>query len=155
VLYAVEQGMSESAAGLTLSAVSLGAALGRVGLGWLSDRRGDESLGLTAAMLALSAAAYGVIALGAPPAIIIGAVLAGTVGWSWPGTFTHGVVRRAPEAPAWAVGVMMAGLFGGAAAGPLVVGLLADRHDFGLAWAFCAACALAAGAATLAAARRQ
>jgi MFS family permease len=154
VLYAVHEGISEAAAGLTLAAVSLGAAVSRVGLGVLIDRGvGGEPLALSARMLAVSSAAYLILAIGSPLAIVAGAVLAGIVGWAWPGVFTLAVVERAPRAPAWAVGVMMAGLFAGAVAGPLVVGLLADAERFGVAWGLCAALALAAGLVTRHAAR--
>ena len=63
------------------------------------------------------------------------------------------VVQRSPDAPAWAVGVMMAGLFAGAVAGPLVVGLLARADHFTAAWIMCSAFALLA-AATIVATRR-
>ena len=45
----------------------------------------------------------------------------------------------------WAVGVMMSGLFAGAVAGPLGVGLLAEHGSFAAAWSLCAALALLAG----------
>ena len=54
------------------------------------------------------------------------------------------MVSRRPDAPAWAVGVMMSGLFAGAAGGPLLVGLLAAGEHFAAAWSVCAALALAA-----------
>jgi len=154
VLYAVHEGVSEAAAGLMLAAVSLGAAVSRVGLGVLIDRGvGGEPLALSARMLAFSSAAYLILAIGSPLAIVAGAMLAGIVGWGWPGVFTLAVVERAPRAPAWAVGVMMTGLFAGAVAGPLVVGLLADAERFGIAWGLCAALALAAALVTRHAAR--
>ena len=40
---------------------------------------------------------------------------------------------------------MMSGLFAGAVAGPLVVGLLAEHGSFAAAWSLCAALALLAG----------
>jgi MFS family permease len=154
VLYAVDEGMSETAAGLTLGAVSLAAATSRIVLGWASDRRTGDPLLVTAAMLAASAGGYVLLAAGGAGAIVAGAVVVGTIGWGWPGTFQLAVVRRAPEAPAWAVGVMLSGLFVGAVAGPLVVGLLVDGGAFAGAWAACAACAVAAAAVTATAARR-
>jgi MFS family permease len=155
VLFAVEEGMSESAAGLTLGAVSLAAAISRIVLGWAADRRAGDPLLITAAMLAASALGYVVIATGSPAAIVAGAVLVGTVGWSWPGTFQLAVVGRAPEAPAWAVGVMLSGLFVGAVAGPLIVGVLADAGEFAGAWAVCGSLAIAAALVTVAAVRRD
>ena len=62
------------------------------------------------------------------------ALVAGSLGWAWPGGLNLAVVQRSPEAPAWAVGVMMTGLFAGAVAGPLLVGVLADHGHFDGAW---------------------
>jgi MFS family permease len=70
-----------------------------------------------------------------------------------PGALTLAVVQRTPGSPAWAVGVMMSGLFAGAIVGPLVVGLLAEHGGFGVAWATCAGLAVA-GAITALVARR-
>jgi MFS family permease len=64
------------------------------------------------------------------------------------------VVQRSPGAPAWAVGVLMTGLFVGAVGGPLLTGFLAEHGHFTLAWVACAGLALVA-AATLAATRRR
>jgi MFS family permease len=129
VTYSVDQGIGEGAAGLLLGAVSLAATISRVGLGVVADRlRGDP------------------LRLGQPAVIVLAALIVGSIGWSWPGTLTLAVVFRRPDAPAWAVGVMMSGLFAGAAAGPLLVGLLAEHDHFAAAWSLCAGLAL--GAAT-------
>ena len=91
-----------------------------------------------------SAAGYLLLLTERAPLVVAGALLAGGVGWSWPGALTLAVVRRAPSSAGWAVGVMMAGLFVGAIVGPLVVGLLAERGAYAVAWLACAALALAA-----------
>ena len=44
----------------------------------------------------------------------------------------------------------MAGLFSGAIAGPLLVGVLAEHEQFAIAWSACAACALLAACLVLA-----
>jgi predicted MFS family arabinose efflux permease len=153
VLYAVHSGLSEGQAGLLLGAMSLGATVSRIALGALADRPGQEPLRPVAAMLIVSVAGYLLLIPGRPGAIVVGTLLAGSVGWAWPGALTLAVVERSRDAPAWAVGVMMAGLFAGAVGGPLVVGLLADHGAFAAAWAVCAAFALLA-AATVVAVRR-
>jgi MFS family permease len=153
VSYSVDSGMSEAVAGLLLGGVSLAATLSRIGLGVFADRRGQEPLRPAAAMLVVSVAGYLLLIVGAPPVIAVAALLAGTFGWAWPGALTLAVVQRSPGAPAWAVGVMMSGLFAGAVGGPLLVGLLAEHEIFTGAWAMCAAFALLA-AATIAATRR-
>jgi MFS family permease len=153
VTYSIDQGIGEGAAGLLLGAVSLTATISRVGLGMIADRSGDDPLSLTAWILAGSAIGYLLLIVGEPVVIVLAALLVGGIGWSWPGTLTLAVVFRRPGAPAWAVGVMMSGLFAGAAGGPLLVGLLAEHDHFAAAWSLCAGLALAA-AATIALTRR-
>ena len=63
-------------------------------------------------------------------------------------------MQRSPGAPAWAVGVMMTGLFAGAIAGPVAIGVLADHDLWTPAWLMCAVFALLA-AATVVAVRRH
>jgi MFS family permease len=153
VTYSVDQGIGEGSAGLLLGAVSLAATISRVGLGVIADRSGGDPLRLTAWILAGSAAGYLLLIAGEPAVIVIAALIVGSIGWSWPGTLTLAVVSRRAEAPAWAVGVMMSGLFAGAAGGPLLVGLLAEHDHFAAAWSLCAGLALAA-AGTIAWTRR-
>ncbi|HKH23705.1 MAG TPA: MFS transporter [Solirubrobacterales bacterium] len=153
VTYSVDQGIGEGAAGLLLGAVSLAATISRVGLGVIADRSRADPLRLTALTLAGSVAGYLLLIAGEPAVIVLAALVVGSIGWSWPGTLTLAVVFRRPEAPAWAVGVMMSGLFAGAAGGPLLVGLLAEHDHFTAAWSLCAGLALAA-AVTIALTRR-
>ena len=154
VLYAVDSGIGEGSAGLLLGAVSGAATASRIGLGALLDRRRQEPLMPVVAMLGLSVAGYLLLIPGEPAVIVVGALLAGSLGWAWPGALTLAVVQRAPEAPAWAVGVMMSGLFAGAVTGPLVVGLLAEHDHFSAAWCVCSAFALLS-AGTIVATRRS
>jgi MFS family permease len=153
VTYSIDQGIGEGAAGLLLGAVSLTATISRVGLGVFADRSGGDALRITALVLAGSAAGFLLLISGEPALIVLAALIVGSIGWSWPGTLTLAVVFRRPDAPAWAVGVMMSGLFAGAAGGPLIVGLLAEHDHFAAAWSLCAGLALAA-AATIALTRR-
>jgi predicted MFS family arabinose efflux permease len=154
ILYAERSGMSQAAAGLLLGAVSLAATVSRIGVGLLADRRGQEPLRPVAGMLALSIGGYLLLIAGEPALIVIAALLAGSAGWAWPGGLTLAVVQRSPGAPAWAVGVLMAGLFTGAILGPLMVGVLAEHERFAVAWGVCATCALLA-AITVSATRRR
>jgi MFS family permease len=142
VTYSVDNGMSEGAAGLLLGAVSLAATVSRIGLGAITDRRGADALRPLPPMLALSVAGYLLLISGEPALIVVAALLAASVGWAWPGALTLAVVQRSPAAPAWAVGVMMSGLFAGPFAGPLLVGLLAEGDAFAGAWILCAGFAL-------------
>jgi MFS family permease len=154
VTYAVESGMSEGAAGLLLAGVSLFAAVSRIVIGAFTDRAGQEPLRPVAVMLAASVSGYVLLTAGEPAVIVAAALLVGGLGWAWPGGLTLAVVQRSPEAPAWAVGVMMTGLFVGAVGGPLLTGFLAEHELFAAAWLACAGLALMA-AATVAATLRQ
>ena len=154
VTYAVENGMSESAAGLLLAGVSLVATSSRIVLGLFADRAGQEPLRPVAAMLLVSVIGYLLLTANEPGVIAFAALLVGTLGWAWPGGLNLAVVQRSPGAPAWAVGVMMTGLFVGAVGGPLMTGFLAQHGRFALAWIACAALALLA-AATVAAVRAR
>jgi DHA1 family inner membrane transport protein len=155
ILYAVHSGMSEGAAGLLLGAVSLAATMSRISVGVLADRRGGEPLRPVTVMLAVSIAGYLLLIADEPALIVVAALLAGAFGWAWPGGLTLAVVQRSPNAPAWAVGVLMAGLFTGAILGPLVVGVLAEHERFAVAWGTCATCALLAALTVSATRRRQ
>jgi MFS family permease len=154
VTYSVDRGMSEGTAGLLLGGVSLLAACSRIALGVFADRAGQEPLRPVAAMLAASVAGYLLLIAGEPVVIAVAALSAGALGWAWPGGLNLAVVQRSPDAPAWAVGVLMTGLFTGAVVGPLIVGVLAEHDLFTAAWITCAALALLA-ALTLVATRRR
>ena len=153
VTYAVGNGMSEAAAGLLLAGVSLVATISRIAVGVFADRAAQEPLRPVAMMLAASMAGYLLLIAGEPVVIVVAALLAGGLGWAWPGGLNLAVVQRSPDAPAWAVGVMMTGLFVGAIAGPLLTGYLAEHDLFDAAWIACAGLALLA-AITIAATRR-
>jgi predicted MFS family arabinose efflux permease len=155
VVYGVESGLSESGAGLLLGALSLAAATSRIALGLATDRAGGDPLHPVAPMLLLGAGGLLLLMIGEPAFVVAGALLAGGVGWAWPGALTSAVVARAPRAPAWAVGVMMSGLFAGAVAGPLATGLLADRELFAEAWLVLAVFALLAAGTVVAVSRRS
>lgn len=146
VLYAGHRGMGDATAGLLLAGVSLAATVSRIALGSYADRAGRDPLPAAAAMLAGSVAGYLLLIAHEPVVITVAALIAGSIGWAWPGALTLAVVQRSPAAPAHAVGVMMTGLFGGAVGGPLLVGLLADRNAFTVAWIGCASLALLAAA---------
>jgi predicted MFS family arabinose efflux permease len=108
-----------------------------------------------AAMLVTSVAGYLLLTVGEPAVIAAAALLAGGLGWAWPGGLTLAVVQRSPQAPGWAVGVMMTGLFVGAVTGPLLTGFLADRELFEAAWIACAGLALLAAATIVATLRHE
>jgi MFS family permease len=155
VTYSVANGMSEGAAGLLLAGVSLGATMSRIALGVFADRAGQEPLRPVATMLTASVIGYVLLTAGEPGVIAAAALLSGALGWAWPGGLNLAVVQRSPEAPGWAVGVMMSGLFVGAVAGPLLTGFLAEHDLFSAAWITCASLALLAAATIVGTLRRE
>jgi MFS family permease len=155
VTYAVDSGMSEGTAGLLLAGVSLVATISRISLGAFADRPGQEPLRPVALMLAASVSGFLLLIADEPGVIAAAALLAGGLGWAWPGGLTLAVIQRSPDAPAWAVGVMMTGLFVGAVGGPLLTGILAEHELFALAWIACAGLALLASATVAATLRRE
>ncbi len=153
VSYSVDRGISDSEAGILLAVVSGCAAASRIALGVLADRGSQDALRPVPAMFLVSAAGYLLLIVGEPIVIVIAALAVGSFGWAWPGALNLAVVQYSPDAPAWAVGVMLGGLFAGAVAGPLAIGLLAHADHFALAWIMCSVFALLA-AATVVAVRR-
>jgi MFS family permease len=151
VVFASHAGMPEATAGALLVLVSATAMLSRIGLGLSVDRWGGDALAIAARLLCASAAGCVALATGEPALIVLGALAAGGLGWAWTGLFTLAVVKRHPAAPGRAVGVMMSGLFAGAAGGPLLVGAFAYHDAYAPAWIACSALALlAAGCLALA-----
>ena len=144
VSYAVDRGIDQGAAGVLLAVVSACAATCRIALGALADRGDQDALRPVAAMFLVSAGAYLLLIGGEPALIVVAALVAGSFGWAWPGALNLAVVQMSPDAPAWAVGVMLAGLFAGAVVGPLAVGLLGDHEHFAAAWILCAVFAVLA-----------
>jgi MFS family permease len=149
VLYGVDSGLSESAAGALLAGMSVVAVLSRVVLGAAVDRAAGDPMRTVAVMLAVSAGGHLLLLGGGPVPVVTGALVVGSAGWAWPAALTLAVVRRAPDTPARAVGVMMTGLFLGAVGGPLLVGLLAEAGSFTAAWIATATLAVLAAATLL------
>jgi predicted MFS family arabinose efflux permease len=155
VVFASQAGFSQSAAGLLLGCVSLLAMVGRIGFGLHADHAGTDPL--VAALPLFLACTVGVTLLiaGTPIAIVSGALIIGALGWTWHGVITLAVVKRTEDAPVWAVGVLMSGVFAGAIVGPLLVGTLAHQLSFRAAWSVCAALSLVPLAAVGLARRRR
>jgi MFS family permease len=145
VVYGVDEvGMADAAAGLVLAAVGITAAAGRIVLGAVADRPRSDPLAAVAAMLVISVAGYAMLIAGTRELVYAGAAVIGFAGWGWSGALAVALVRMLPDAPS-AVGSMMTGTFGGAVAGPVLVGVLAEHDRWDVSWIVCAALAAAAG----------
>ncbi|MEK8108512.1 hypothetical protein NKG94_33265 [Micromonospora sp. M12] len=119
---------------------------GRVGAGWLADRRDTGHVALIAAMLVVGAAGLGLLALGGSVPLVAGVVLGFGLGWAWPGLMTFAVVRLHPQSPAAATSITQTGVYAGGCLGPLSLGPLAAHLGYPAMWT------IAAGAMLLAAA---
>ena len=78
--------------------------------------------------------------------VVIGALVAYTLGWGWNGLFNLAVVRSNPERPGAATGITQTGVFVGAVFGPLLFGFVVDRASYTAAWLVAGVLSLAAAA---------
>lgn len=144
---AVDAGLSEGAAGILIAAASATGLTVRVTSGWLADRTGSRGFRPVAAMQAVGALGFLLLAVHLPATVVLGALIAYGVGWGWPGLFHFGAVLHSRHAPGAAVGMVQVGLATGSAFGPLLFGAVADTAGYSVAWL--GAAALLALAATL------
>jgi MFS family permease len=152
VASAVDIGIAEGTAGL-LAALGSGTSLVvRVLAGRRADRRHDYGFGGVVFLLVVGSVGFVLLASDAAPAFVVGAVLAFSLGWGWPGIFNLAVVHSHRDSPGAATGVSQTGIYLGAAGGPALVGVLAQEIGYSATWAAMAALMLvSAGVMALAA----
>lgn len=130
---AVDAGLSEGSAGLLSSLCSVVGLVTRFTSGLRADRRGGAHLRAVARMLGVGALTYPLLASGRPGLVILGAPIAFSLAWGWPGLFQLAIVRANPTHPGAATGTTQTGTYIGAVLGPLAFGAVADR-SYALAW---------------------
>jgi predicted MFS family arabinose efflux permease len=135
VASAVDIGISEGAAGVGLALGSAASFVARISLGIRADRRNDYGFTVIVALLAGGSLGFVLLATEAQVPFLIGAFVAFTLGWGWPGLFNLAVVEKYRATPAAATGVTQAGIYVGAASGPAVFGLLSSAIGYSAAWA--------------------
>jgi MFS family permease len=149
----VAVGFGKGAAGLVVAAGASAAAVVRIGAGIQADRRGKRHFPVVAAMLAVGAAGYVVLAAGSMTHsrwLFLGAaVVALGAGWGWNGLFIFAVVRTHSRFPARAIGIVDVGGRLGGVLGPLTVGLVIVHASYATAWIVAAAAAATASGAVL------
>ena len=131
---AVAMGVSPANAGILLAIGSLAGIVTRVATGVLADRTGGPQFRLVAMMLAVGAVTIALGGTGSPALLVMGTIGAFTGGWAWTGLFFLSLVKTRPERPGTVVGIGVAGLGLGNAAGPLLFGVVAQSLSFGAAW---------------------
>ncbi len=134
VASSVDAGLTEATAGWIVVAGSLVGLVVRVVAGWGVDRRPRQLFAVVGIMNLGGVIGMALLATGRQEVILLGAVLGFGSGWGWSGVFHYGVVRHHPHAPAGATGVVMVGLAGGAAMGPLLSGAIIDSWSYAAAW---------------------
>ena len=144
--YSVSIGVEEQVAGVLLAIGGLCGIIARLVAGHLIDRMAQADFTAIASMMTAGALGIVILNLGGYIGLLIGGLIGFTAGWGWSGLFTFAVVKDNPEAPAAAWGVAQTGKFLGAAVGPLLFGIVADRVSFDAAfWMATVALLTAAG----------
>jgi cyanate permease len=144
--YSVSIGVEEQIAGVLLSIGGFCGIVARLVAGRLIDRMAQADFTVIASMMLAGALGIVILNVGDYRGLLIGSLIGFTAGWGWSGIFTFAVVKDNPEAPAAAWGVAQTGKFLGAAIGPLVFGVVADRMSFDAAfWMSTVALLAAAG----------
>lgn len=149
-----EVGFSAGAAGILLSVAAGSLVVTRVLWGAVLDRSGLEPVKVVFFLLAVGAIGYALLASTSMALFAVGAIVAYSFGWAWPGVQFLAGVRLWPENPGEASGVLQLGAFIGATGGPLAFGIIVERSGFSLGYALSAMVAVvAAGLAALLARR--
>lgn len=151
---ATEVGYSTGAAGILLSVAAASLIVSRVMWGAVLDRSRLEPVALVFILLSVGAVGYALLASSSMGLFAVGAIVAYSFGWAWPGVQFLAGVRLWPENPGEASGLLQLGAFAGATIGPLGFGVLVERSGFSLGYALSAVvAAIAAGLAALLARR--
>ncbi len=150
---AVRIGIADASAGWLVAFGSVLAITTRVTLGYRADFRRGGHLAIVGWMLLLGA--FGAVGLRSQSvAIFVASVpFVFSAGWGWPGLFNLAVITNNSSAPGAATGFTQTGTYLGAALGPMLFGLVADRYSWSIAWSLvpvffvlAALCAVAARA---------
>jgi len=138
---AVNIGFGEASAGWIQAAGSATGLCVRLAVGWLADRGAARDFSLVVAMMAGGVLGFAFLGTDSLVLFSFGVAIGYGLGWAWPGLFNYAVAQRHLAAPAAATGITQSGVYIGGAAGPLVFGLVAENHSYGLAWLLTAASA--------------
>lgn len=142
---AVESGTSPGSAGLLFAGAAVGGLVIRIALGAAMDRFPTRSpYVLISNLLVAGTIGYLLLAIGTPQFLLIGALLAYSGGWTWPGLLHFAVVRDNRQHAAAATGVVQTGLSLGSAGGPLLFGILVEATSYQTAWVAAAGVAVSA-----------
>ncbi len=127
-------GIADASAGWLVAFGSALAIATRVTMGYRADFRSGGHLVIVGWMLFLGA--LGALGLRSQSAVVFALAVpfVFSTGWGWPGLFNLAVITNNSAAPGAATGFTQTGTYLGAAIGPMLFGLLADRFSWTLAW---------------------
>ena len=138
--------LAEGVAGIVFAITGLGTVIGRLGFGWLADQPyARRPLRLTAVAMVVGSSGYLLVATASPASFVVGAILAGMVGWAWSPLMHFAVVTAYRENIASVTGVLITGFATGSFAGPLLLGQLAQGVGYRIIWIVAAAFNIAGG----------
>ncbi len=154
---AVDNGFTESEAGLLLAMGSAAAVLVRVGAGWVADRRASAGYSELLALTGAGAVALVALALSGDSHVlyVLATLAVFAAGWGWPGLIYYATVRSHRSAPGAATGFVLSWVYVGNVLGPVSVGFIAEHRSYADAWALGAAVLALATLAALAARRLE
>lgn len=138
-------GVNPALAGLLLTVGSIVSIVTRLVAGAVADHREGRHLERVAFMLLAGMFGYVLLALSDPVWIVLGSLIAFSLGWGFNGLFWYAIVRLNQATPAAATGMIMPGGMLGGVAGPLAFGWLVETYSYPVAWLGAASWALSAG----------
>lgn len=142
--YATEVGYSHRIASMVLVIGGALAILGRLTVGWLSDRYTAPPGPAMALVFGCAAAGLGLLAIERPVTVVIGAMVLFGLGWAFAGLLFLAVAQIAPTRTGRATGFVLLGGAIGGAAGPAGFGLVIEQFGYPAAWAATALLAVVA-----------
>ncbi len=121
---ATAEGFGHNAASVLLALGGAAAIAGRVGTGWLADRRRSVGVAEMMGVTLLGAAAFVALVLGhaSRPVFVLSTLVAFGGGWGWAGIVYFATVRTHPVAAATASSFVLSWVYVGNVVGPAGVG---------------------------------
>lgn len=151
--WAFEVGLEPSTAGWLIAFGGALTIVGRVHAGHSADRRGSRNLPVVALQMFLGTVGLLLLTVESVPTMVVGTLVAFSLGWAWPGLLIFAVVRVARGRVVSSASALQAGAFVGGAAGPPAFGVLVTTHGYPAAWHIAAAVLILAAVLVLLARR--
>lgn len=125
---------TQARAAAVFTAANIAGIVVRIGSGILVDRWPTRAVAMICAMLGLGVGGCLLLAVSSQPAYVVGAVVAGGIGWGWTGVLHYLVVTEYADRPETATGTLLTGFAFGSASGPIVLGQIAAHLEYSAVW---------------------